>query len=229
MAKSNRKSIFSQGNVENTSYMNWRTDCFNNNYNYTVLGDGFSQAATILMDKILENNRDKKGDVLIFPIFYDIDQAIEVYIKAIINVLNELLGNQPENMTTHDIKQLFSQMKSRIEKVENSTRGLQQYLKPLSLYIEELYEKIDYAEEGVRGTVHMDFARYPLTTAGTQHFYIKKLENEVVDIEILRKRFMEAMDCLKGLYYMYSDKLDILKEMESEARREAESEARYYF
>lgn len=229
MAKSSEKSVFSQGRVENTSYMNWRTDRFNNNHNYTVLGDGFSQAAIILMDKILEDNTDKKADVLIFPIFYDIDQAIEVYIKAIINVLNELLGNQPENMTSHDIKQLFSQMKSRIEKVKSGTKGLQKHLKPLSSYIEELYEKIYYAEDRVRGTVHMDFARYPVTTSGTQHFYITKFENEVVDIENLRKRFVEVMDCLEGLYYMYSDMLYNLKEKEAEARREAESEARYYF
>lgn len=228
MEKNNEKSIFSQGNVEKTSYMNWRTDCYNNNHNYTVLGDGFSQAATILMDKILEDNRDKKGDVLIFPILYDIDQAIEVYIKATINVLNELLGNQPENMTSHDIKQLLSQMKSRVKKVENSTEGLQNHLKPLSSYIEELYGRIDYAEEGMRNTVHIDFARYPVTTIGTQHFYVKNLENEVVDIENLRERFTEAMDCLKDLYFMYSDMLDNLKEMDAEVRREAESEVCHY-
>ncbi|PWT28763.1 hypothetical protein [Butyrivibrio fibrisolvens] len=218
MAKACKQEVFSQGMVENTAYLNWRTDHYNDIHNYTVLGDGFSKAAVILMDKILEDNTDKKGDVLIFPIFYDIDQAIEVYLKAILLVLNELIGNKKESFTDHDIKQLYCQMKSRIEKIEDSTKGLQSFLEPLSSYIYDLYSKIDYSEVGLKKTVHIDFARYPVTTAGTQHFYVKSYENEVVDIDNLRKRFSEVMNCLENLFCLYEDKLNNLKEMEAESK-----------
>jgi len=217
MAKSQDNKIFTYGRVENTSYMNWRTSRYDDIYNYTVLGDGFSQAALILMDKILEDNTDKKGDVLIFPIFYNINQAIEVYLKAIIYVLNELKGDIKENIKDHDIRSLLSQMKARIEKVEDSTKGLEKYLKPLSSYINELYGKIYYDEKGVKSKAHIDFARYPVTTAGTQHFYIKNHENEVVNIKNLREKFKEAKECLKNLYFMYSNRLESIKEMKAEA------------
>ncbi len=227
MAQETTKKIFSYGSVEKTAYLNWRTERYDNAYNFTVLGDGFSQAAIILMDEILKNNSDKKADVLIFPIFYDVDQSIEIYIKAIINVLNELSGNQIENYTKHDIKELYNQMKSRIEKYETKTSGLEKYLKPLKTYIDELYEKIDYKEEKLKSTVHIDFARYPVTTEGTQHFYIRNNDNEVVDIENLKQRYTEAFDCLVGLYDKYSYTLSEKKEYEEEMRQEAQNIENY--
>ena len=71
--------------------MNWNTDHSDNIHNYSVIGKSFALAANVLMDNIIQNNKDKKRDYLIFPIFYDIDQAIEVYLKAIIYRTKELL------------------------------------------------------------------------------------------------------------------------------------------
>lgn len=229
MPQDNTKKIFSYGCVENTAYLNWRTERYDNTYNFTVLGDGFSQAAIILMDEILKDNFDKKADVLIFPIFYDVDQSIEMYIKAIINVLNVLSGDQAENFKIHDIKELYNQMKSRIKKYETNTSGLEKYLKPLKTYIDELYEKIDYKEENLKSTVHIDFARYPVTTEGTQHFYIRNNDNEVVDIDNLKQRYIEVIECLEGLYDKYSNTLFDKKKYEDDMRREAQDNVNDYY
>lgn len=219
MSDKHENGIFVQGMVETTAYLNWRTDFNDENHNYTVIGDGFSESAMILMDKVIENNRDKKADILIFPIFYAIDQSIEVYMKATINVLNALLDNPKEIMTSHDIRQLYNQMKGRIEKFEDSTKGLNKYLKPLNTYIEDLYQKIDYKEKDLKQKVHMDFARYPVTTAGSPQFYVENYENEVVDIVNLKRKFSEVFDCLSGLYDKYSECLYRRREMEEEAAR----------
>lgn len=227
------KNIFSyNADVNKTAYLNWRTDKYDNAHNLTVLGDGFSQAAFILMDEILTDNRDKKADVLILPILYDIDQAIEVYIKAILRLLNELNDEKIENYTSHDIESLFNQMVSKIKKKETTTKGLAKFLKPLSSYISDLYEKIKTLDEKKRVVVNIDFARYPTDTNGNPHFYVATYGNVVVDIENLRMHFKEVMDCLESIYLQYSTEREAFFDYKSEQRQlqlelEAEMRAEY--
>lgn len=227
------KSIFSYNvDVNKTAYLNWRTDKYDNAHNLTVLGEGFAQAAFLLMDQILIDNRDKKADGLILPILYDIDQAIEVYIKAILRLLNELNEEKVENYTSHDIESLFNQMVSKIKKKEITTKGLGKFLQPLSLYISDLYEKIKTLDERNRVVVNIDFARYPTDANGNPHFYVATYGNVVVDIENLRTHFKEVMDCLESIYLQYSIEREAFLEYKSEQRQmqleyEAEIRAEY--
>ena len=152
---------------------------------------------------MLNSTNLKKADSLIMPIFYSIDQSIELYIKAIIRRIEEQLGEDISIYKEHDIKKLQSQMKGKIKKVENKSARLEKHLKFVSDYIDELYLKIKSSNEKGKDIVKIDFARYPFYVDGAPHFYVEEKENVVVDIENLRKRFNDIRLSLESLYHMY--------------------------
>ena len=157
------------------------------------------------MNSILENNSDKKADALIMPIMYCIDQYIELTTKAVIWLVEDLLGEARSKITTHDIAQLKQTMVSRIRKKGTKTAGLEKALQPVTDYIDALYAKIKTTDDKGRPVINIDFARYPFSVDGESHFYISDPENVVVDIEKLAEWFQQIRDSLDGLYYMYSD------------------------
>ena len=67
-----------------------------------------------------------------------------------------------------------------------------------------MYSKIKIINEKNRTVINIDFARYPTDTKGNPHFYIASNDNVVVDIENLRHRFNEVMNCLEAIYLKYS-------------------------
>ena len=137
------KNIFSyNSNINKNAYMNWRTKSDDPAHNLYIMASSYADGATALIDVILDDNKDKKADSLIMPIFYSIDQSIELYIKAIIRRIEEQLGEDISIYKEHDIKKLQSQMKGKIKKVEKKTAGLEKHLKSVSDYIDELYLKI---------------------------------------------------------------------------------------
>ena len=157
----NNKPIFSYNpDISKNAYMNWRIYGHSIADNLVVLESGFEEAAKQLMKSVLDDNRLKQADVLIFPIMYAIDQSIELYLKAIVYNLEQLETGTPNNYKTHDIQSLFTTMMSLIKKQEQKTKGLQAHVAPLKEYIEELYSHIVNS----KGKVQMDFARYPFDT-----------------------------------------------------------------
>lgn len=203
------KPIFSYNtDISKNAYMNWRIHGHNIAENLIVLKDGFENAAKLMMKSVLADNRLKQADVLIFPIMYAVDQSIELYLKAIIYDLEQLGTGISNNYTTHDIQSLFNTMISLIKKQEATTKGLQSHVAPLKQYIDELYSHIT----NTKGKNQMDFARYPFDTDRNPHFYVCTLENVVVDVENLLRRYVEIMDCLEGLYCMYDARLEAQNE-----------------
>ena len=201
----NNKPIFSYNpDISKNAYMNWRICGHSIADNLVVLESGFEEAAKQLMKSVLDDNRLKQADVLIFPIMYAIDQSIELYLKAIIYNLEQLETGTPNNYKTHDIQSLFTTMMSLIKKQEQKTKGLQAHVAPLKEYIKELYSHIVNS----KGKAQMDFARYPFDIDRNPHFYVCTIENIVVNVENLRNRYLEIMDCLGNLYCMYDAKLE---------------------
>lgn len=198
------KNVFSyNADINKTAYMNWRMEVFSAEHNLQVMGNGFFLAAECLLQNALENNQDKRADTLIFPILYSIDQGIEVYLKAIIHLIEVLVSGKASNHTTHNVLQLFREMKALIKKKEIKTTGLDAHLCSLSKYINELASKIADA----KGNPKMDFARYPFDTEGMAYFYVS-LSNVPVDMEYLLEQIREIRDSLDSLYTMYSVELE---------------------
>ena len=160
-----------------------------------------------MIEKILLNNMDKKADALIMPIIYSIDQSIELYLKSVIHMLEELAGEIPSNYTSHNIEELKNQMVSKIKSKESKIKGLEKHLKPVSDFIDALYSKIKIKDRNGKCKVKIDFARYPFDTNGDPHFYIEDPDNVVIDIENLKERFLEIRGCLESLYLKYKNEI----------------------
>ncbi len=200
------KGVFTHNaDINKTAYMNWRMFACSAEDNLAEIGKGFFLAAECLLQNALGDNIDKRADILIFPILYSVDQGIELYLKAIICLIEIIVSGKPNNHTTHNIRQLFGEMKSLIRKKEEKTKGLDKHLSSLSEYIDELVNVV--ADEG--GNPKMDFARYPFDTDGIPYFYVS-FTNTPVDMEYLLVRSREIKESLESLYLMYSVELDRL-------------------
>lgn len=189
--------------INKNAYMNWRTDATDQTHNLYVLASDFADGAKVMMNAILTDNSDKRADALIMPILYSIDQSIELYLKAIIRLVEELSNGTVSNYKSHDIAELKKIMVGKIKGKEVKTTGLEKHLKPVSDFIDELYVKIKDKDAKGKDVIKIDFARYPIDTDGNPHFYVEDFENVVIDIDNLNGRFAEIYDSLEALYMMY--------------------------
>ena len=211
------KKLFSYNpDVQKNAYLNWRTDTEDQTQNLYVIAADYADAAITLINVILEDNRDKKADALIMPILYCIDQSIELYMKAIIRCIEELNGDVLSKLRYHDIEELKRIMVGRIKKHDIITNGLENHLAPVTLYIDDLYQKIKGTTNNGKTDIHIDFARYPFSLEGVPHFYIVDSDNVVIDVENLSERFVEIRSSLEEVYSKYESEKQTALEQRNE-------------
>lgn len=202
------KDIFSyNSDVDKNAYMNWRVDKHNNIINMITIADGYMQASILLAKQSVVDNDDKKADILIFPILFNANHAIELYLKAINWSLNILLDNGKKNEGNHDIQQILSTVCSKVNEFEKDAERRKQFKKltnDLRNYIDELYSEIKKSS-GKRSKDNMDFSRYPFAKGYINHFYIEEFDNVVVDLENFITRFEEIGRNLSNIsrHYLY--------------------------
>lgn len=192
------KPIFSRNvDVDKIAFLNWRTSKFSYIQNMHVLAEGYMSSALILAKKCLDNNDDKKGDMLIFPILNNANHAIELYLKAILWTLNKIIKNNAKIEGGHNIKQIYETVKSRIKEYPGqvSVSEFNKATKVLKTYIDELFEKI----KSIPKNDKMDFARYPFSKNYENHFYVESLGNVEVDLENFVSQFKLISDSLGDL------------------------------
>lgn len=117
----------------------------------------------IWLKKSIEDNDDKKADILIFPILFNANHAIELYLKALNWSLNIILDNGKKNEGNHDIKQIFSNVCSKVDKFEKDKEKRKQFkilTNNLRNYLDELYSEIKKSSAKTNKD-NMDFSRYP--------------------------------------------------------------------
>ncbi|MTK06667.1 MAG: DUF429 domain-containing protein [Hungatella sp.] len=178
-------------------------------YDMVVIADGYMESALILARKCLEDNNDKKADIVIFPILFSVNHAIELYLKATNWALNILLKNEERYTGGHDIIQVWNTVKKRSDGYEstnkerkNRFRSMTQNLKK---YLHELQKKLD-SDTVKPKMMNMDFSRYPINGDGEYHFYLQTYDNVVVDLENLVIVFEEIGDSLNLIASDYIEK-----------------------
>lgn len=215
------KDIFSYNvDIKRNAYMSWRTDESDFIKNIIVLAEGFNNSSLLLAKEILKDNYDKKADSIIFPILFNANHSIELYLKAISWTLNILLKKNKKVECTHDIKNLFHTVHSNVITFENENinysdedskkriTDFEELTMSLKKYLDELYEKFDDNRNNI------DFSRYPFDLNYESYFYIKN--DAVVDIENLILRFTEIgtnLDMIAN-YYFYNIN-DFLKRIQA--------------
>ncbi|WML56555.1 hypothetical protein [Neobacillus sp. PS2-9] len=217
------KDIFSyNGEIEKNAYMNWRTQRYNPTHNMNVIAKGFSDSALLLAKDILKDNRDKKADILIFPLLFNTNHSIEVYLKAICWQQNLLLNKNETFEPNHNLKGLFI----KVIELENELNSgdqitFRERLSSLEMYIDELYGKIERTIEkkGNFKTIHdITFSRYSLTNDFEPQFYINTFDNVTVDLENYLAVFKGIFDNLDALSTHYYALLEGKQESEYESR-----------
>lgn len=202
------KDIFSyNSDIDKNAYINWRTERFNPIHNMMTLADGFMDASIMLAEQCLKDNRDKKADIIIYSILFNANHSIELYLKAIMWILNRIIGNDKRVEGKHNIKQILNVVQSRVNEFEIDKDRKKQFIKltnNLKAYIDELFAK---PEKEVKGKEkdNMDFSRYPFDKTYESHFYIDTFDNVVVDLENFIERFKEIRQNLRqiAMHYLY--------------------------
>lgn len=200
------KSFFKMGrSVNTTSYMNWRVSKNKDvSTQFWQMASGYFQAADLLITACLKDNFDKKADIIIFPILFDIVQGIELSLKASNGYLFMILGGYIKIEGCHNIKQLVDVSISKLQKLkEKQVHGsavdneeTEQAITAMKLirnFIECLYEKTD----------DMAFTRYSQTKDEKEMFYVKECRNVVIDLELLQ----ELLGYIEKMFDFISDYL----------------------
>lgn len=183
-----QKKIFERNDdIDKTAFLNWRTAGHEDIGNMLVLADGFLSSAVELAKKCLENNSDKKADILIFPILHNANHGIELYLKSLIWTLNKLTNSDFKIEGKHNIQQMFQTVQAKIKDCKDNDwlKHFNEQNKNLSEYITELFSHITT----VGNKDNMDFSRYPITNKYKNHFYVDSLNNIEIDLENFIQRF----------------------------------------
>lgn len=230
------KEIFSYNTeIEKNAYMNWRIHRYDHIHNMIVVAEGFKDSSLLLVKEILKDNTDKKADNLIFPVLFNANHSIEVYLKAICWTQNQLLEKNDTFDGNHNLKGLFT----KVVNLENELNTwddkavFNSMLSNLKNYIDELYGKIERTVKDKRGNdkiIHdITFCRYSLNNDLEPQFYINTFDNVVVDLENFLTVFEEIFNNLDSLSIYYLNLLDCKLEAEDEAQQIlAEIESEYH-
>lgn len=135
----------------------------------------------------MQDNDDKKSDILIFPILANANHGVELYLKGFILALNQLNQLEIGVEGRHNIKQIFQSVRSKVRDFKGN-EGLKHFdseMIGLSSYLTELSSEIKATPKNDK----MDFTRYPFGRDNENHFYVEEFKNEEVDLENFMRRF----------------------------------------
>lgn len=202
------KKIFSNNSdIEKTAYMNWRTENRQAIHDMNVIAEGYFESAILLAKSCLQDNKDKKADVVIFPMLFSVNHAIELYEKSICWSLNILLNNKSRFKENHDIRGIWYSTKQKINEFGfgfgREEEDFNNMIVNLEDYLDEILNKI-MKEDLNKAYYNIDFSRYPFNNHNGYHFYLQTNENVVVDLEnfiIVFDDIRKCLDSLAGYYY----------------------------
>jgi len=143
------KKVFSRNeDYRKIAFVNWRISTTDQIVNLLNLADGFLLSSSELLKVCLHNNADKKADIVIFPILFNLNHGIELYLKSLNWILNKLLDYNRDIEGSHNILQLYNMIHSKFKKYQGNIKSRDFILatKDLKIYIDELYEKIEATE-----------------------------------------------------------------------------------
>jgi hypothetical protein len=200
--------IFSRNiDIDKIAFLNWRISSGSDILNMLNLADGFLLSAIELAKQCLDNNEDKKADILIFPILTNANHGIELYLKCLNWTLNELIGNDKKLEGSHNIKQIYETVKAKflIYKGNVTYKGFKEATEELENYIDELFEKIKPTPKNDK----MDFSRYTIDNKYESHFYVDEIGNVEIDLENFIARFELIKESLENLTsFLYHQELN---------------------
>lgn len=199
-------------NIETTAYLNWRFDLNRDlEKKFFDMAKGYFETSIALIEQCLADNRDKKADIWIFPILFNVVHGIEVYLKGFNSLYRIHMDLQnyddPRNSKIegkHDIRQLCQIAVKLLCDTKN----------------EELLDEMLFVQRFIdilyQNTEDMSFARYPITAKKENQFYIEAEGNVTIDLNVLRQWVLRIANILDNVTSYIDYQVDQMQEWRSE-------------
>lgn len=170
----------------------WANACVGNNgfVNYLTYAEGFSKAANLILDDLL-NNIGKNVDLFIYPICFNMRHSIELRLKGSIEEINKLAEIKKEKLplfnlsSSHDIGNIWNYFRQNSE-------GLDSRFKQLNNLLDQTIT--DIAEIDPTGQTF----RYPTDKDDKKHL----TEQRIISCKVLKDKFKELEENLDNLKYL---------------------------
>lgn len=169
----------------------WANACVGDNGepSYIEYSKGFSQAAKLLIDQVLENRGvEYPVDDLVYPVCFNMRHSVELRLKGAIEVLQQIAKIKGAKFAfnlsgSHDIKNIWSAFKAESETIDNRFVAINNLIEPTIL---------DIAEVDATGQTF----RYPVSKESKKHLTDIALINFVV----LKNKFNALEESLDNLH-----------------------------
>lgn len=203
------------GDMQRTAYLNWRFE-FNRDLEnqFYDMAKGYFETSLSLIENCLSDNFGQKADIWIFPIMFNVVHGIEVYLKGFnsqYRILTKLQRDEYQATKIegkHDIRQLCQVAISLVK--DNNDKDLLVELTFIKRFIDILYANTD----------DMTFARYPVTSKGEQHFYVKEKDNVTIDLDVFRQWVIRVFHILDSCTGFIDFQVDQILEWKYEMQQE---------
>lgn len=170
----------------------WANACVGNNgfVNYLTYAEGFSKAANLILDDLL-NNIGKNVDLFIYPICFNMRHSIELRLKGSIEEINKLAEIKKEKLplfnlsSSHDIGNIWNYFRQNSE-------GLDSRFKQLNNLLDQTIT--DIAEIDPTGQTF----RYPTDKDDKKYL----IEQRIISCIVLKNKFKELEENLDNLRYL---------------------------
>lgn len=157
----------------------WANACVgeNGNPSYVQYAMGFSQAANLLIDQVIEDDIKYPVDDFIYPVCFNMRHSVELRLKGAITDLQRLEKIAGKNLDfdlsgSHDIGRIWDFFKTKSEEFDSRYRAINQNIEPTIL---------DIADIDATGQTF----RYPVSTESQKHL----VEVGCINFVVLKERF----------------------------------------
>ena len=183
---------------------------------YAAMGEGYSHAASRLMDSLLEDNVGHDADAVIFPALFCSHQSIELYLKATRIAAREATGFNPWKVKikdTHNLKCLLSSLNSCID---NGQERLKRNLETAPLF--DLIDLLMFVGDDKTGGYFVDFARYPEKESGQLYLFVDD-DKLVFELSKIRQLIDNGCSFIEGYYSLWQERADCVRAAKAESLR----------
>ena len=197
--------FFTGGGGNTSAILTWTMQCTTPSEEHYKMAQGYAQAAKIVIESLLQDNRNKRADKIVFPLLFLTEQAVELYLKSILIVIDELNGGNHDIQKTHDLKKLYDNVCTAVLDVE-PTSDFREGLKALEVYLSERAALIP--DDEVQQREAFFAMRFPTTIKKKGYFYVNQMENIYFSLVNYYRTFPEILDRLDGYQCRYAYMLE---------------------
>jgi len=216
------------------SFLNWRFSPHDSiEMQFCNLAEGYFEVANNLIEQCLNNNNDRKADIWIFPILFNVVHAIELYLKSINSMYPkyyklkgfDFMDEIPESKIEgdHNIKQMCETAISKVRNDSDRDKDLYKALKEVLQFINIIYK---YSDD-------VAFTRYPLpkdakSELNKEYFYVSHQNITINMIELQKwvKKISENLDHITGFLI---DMIEELNDYRNEVIDDVVPQEEYYY